>query len=117
VIMISILDIYDSLPDDEKEIIGPKTLYHIKENKKSVRASLFIPEVIRRYYIAQFGTGPTRAGEFMGFNCTACDRWLEYGHGDGCPVEALANQLDLDYKAIAQRIDKIRAGEESDADE
>jgi hypothetical protein len=114
---VSILDLHDSLPDDEKRFIDEDTLYRVRENKKAIRAAMLIPEKVRRYYDAQFGLGMgnNKAGEFISFSCSSCNRWIGGGHDEGCPVSALAGELD--YKAIEREVERVRARGEGDADE
>jgi hypothetical protein len=113
---VSVLDSYDSLPNDEKQIIGAGILYRIKENKKAIRAAVLIPEKVRRFYEARFGLGiGNRGGEFIGFFCSSCNKWIECGHKPNCPVSELAG--DMDYAAIKREIEKIRAGGEGVTDE
>lgn len=102
--MTSILDIYDSLPDDEKRIINKDILHRIKEGKKAEYAlTALLPAKIRKYYVPHFA----EASNFVGLVCRSCNHWIEYGHKDTCPMPELMG--DFDYKAAGQAIKEIKA--------
>lgn len=93
--MTSILEIYDSLPDYEKEILDCDDVLHcIRERQKANAALELIPDRLRKYYVAHFGRGFERCGEFVGFVCVCCERWLGWGHKSQCPMNELMGDFD-----------------------
>lgn len=107
--MTSILDIYDTLPEDEKEIIDENIIFRIKERKKAKYASeVLLPPALRKYYALYFRTDEDEIpGLFVGLSCRSCRRWIDLGHDDNCPMNELMN--DFDYKKAGQVIEKVKA--------
>lgn len=106
----SILDIYDSLPEDEKEIIDASDIiFLIMERKKARLAIGLIPKRLGKYYEARFGVGMgcNKIGAFVGLACSSCNRWIECSHAEKCPMNELMG--DFDHACIGQAIKEICA--------
>ena len=91
--MVSILDIYDELPEDEKEIITEHVLFLIRENKESKTAIKSIPEAFRKYFSLEFGLGiGNKEGQFIGLACKSCNAFHPR-HSEDCPIQELMNAI------------------------
>ncbi len=114
---ISLLDIYDDLPEDEQELLGPHA-YRIGQWRKAERVLELVPENARRYYIAQYSVGPgehihgtfgKQPFTFIGFICCSCDRWMITGHENNCPMNELMPP-DFDYRAAVKLVEAVEGG-------
>ena len=105
---ISILDIWESLPDEGKEIIGESCLLKIKEAKKAKYAKHTLPEKWHKYYDPHFSLMGHKADCFIGLVCRSCNQWIEYGHIEACPAKEVMG--DFDYQAAHKIIEDVMRG-------
>ncbi len=100
---VSLLDIYDDLPEDEKKILATG-VYRIGQWRRAERAKLVLPERVRKYYVDHYNLevrSDKPLYEFVGFVCSSCNTWLDCGHSDDCPLNELMAP-DFDYRAAAK---------------
>jgi len=96
---ISILDVWDLLPESEKEMIDPKK---IKGRMKADYAiKTILPPKVHKYYAAHCNT----IMGFIGICCKNCGCWTDFGHTEDCPVDELTGEFD--YKSATEKIKKI----------
>jgi len=106
--MPSLLDIWESLPGDEKSVITESVLHEIREVKKGNYArDILLPPEWHKYYQIHFGLGMGNVeGSFIGLACGSCRTWINYGHDDDCPMGVLMNGFD--YLAADKFISNVR---------
>ncbi len=57
------------------------------EKAKATKAIKKLPVRLRKFYVAQYGTGIGNvAGEYLGLSCKVCERWQSCGHDNTCPL-------------------------------
>lgn len=95
--MTSLLDVWDELPDGEKEIIGNKAIYIIEQLALAKYATNYLIEPpLQKYYSVTF----TSAGRFTGIKCRSCKQWLHDEHKSWCPmIEIEDGTRSTDYVA------------------